>query len=140
MTTRIVVLLVAVACVAIFLAIASTVPVFQRSQPFDLSRTLPTGTASFNGQSGCGPNETVRESFPSNGIVSYWITQNGSDGSVNIQGTYASGSFFMSTGFGGISQGSFPGGAYTFVFQACGPTPTVSLGFWGVTNYSAPLL
>jgi len=152
MKTRVLVFIVVVICVAGFLVVALTVPVLPRSQPFNLSRTLPTGTNFFNGQTGCGPNETVREAFPANGVIAYWITQNATDASVNIwgsslsvssfpfMGSFGWSSFFLSTGSPGGSSGSMSSGEYTFVFQACGSTPTVSLGFWGVTNYSAPLL
>jgi len=152
MKTRLLVFIVVAICVAGFLVGAFLVPVLPRSQPFNLSRTLPTGTTYFNGQIGCGPNETVRVSFPANGAISYWITQNATDASVNIWGNsisvsvsplgenMGSSSFFLNTGSPGSSHGSMSSGEYTFVFQACGSAPTVSLGFWGVTNYSAPLL
>ncbi|MFZ0829693.1 MAG: hypothetical protein WCB18_03130 [Thermoplasmata archaeon] len=142
MKTRELILIVAAICVAGFVVAAFTVPVLPKSQPFNLSRTLPTGTTSFNGQLGCGPNVTVREVFPSNGIVRYWITQNETGASVNIWTDSVGIQGFMNTGYGGVSAGSFTSGngVYTFVFQACGSTPTVSLGFWGGTNYSTPLL
>jgi hypothetical protein len=140
MASRLLVVILAVACVAGFLAIATTYPAFARSQPFDLSRTLPTGTATSNGQLDCGPNVTVQQGFPESGTVWYWITLNGTGVSVNIWGTSSSSYIFFSTGSPGYSQGTLPGGSYTFVFQACGSTPTVALGFWGYTNYTAPLL
>ncbi len=141
---RRVVVIIAVVAVAAAVALVLTVPSFPRSQPFNLSRSLPTGTAYSNGQFGCGPTVTVRGNFPANGQVSYWITQHESGASVNINITSDSGGgyTFLNTGSGGHEHGNFPSGdgRFTFVFQACGPTPTVPLGFWGVTNYSAPFL
>lgn len=143
MRTRLLILIVAVVCAAGILAATFTAPVLPKSQPFNLSRSLPTGTTYFNGMPNCGPNETIGEDFPSNGIVSYRIVQNETDASVNIGRVSVSGasfsSSFLSTGYG-AAQGTFSSGEYSFVFKACGPMATVSLGFWGVTNYSAPLL
>lgn len=122
-----------------------TVPVLPHSQPFNLSRDLPTGTSSFNGQLGCGSNQTVPVVFPANGVVSFRITQNETGATVDIWMTSDTGgvySFLNTGGGGGGEYGRFSSGdgRFTFVFQACGPTPTVVLGFWGETNYSAPLL
>jgi hypothetical protein len=140
MKTRLLALIVGLICVSGFLLAAFIVPVLPRSQPFNLSRTLLTGTNYSNGQSGCGSNETVREAFPPDGIVSYRIAQNQTNDSVNLW-TYSDWSYsFMNIGYGGGLNGTFSSDDYTFVFQACGSTPTVSFGFWGSTDYSVPLL
>jgi hypothetical protein len=148
MKIREVVLIAASIGIGVFVIAAVTLPALPGSHSFNLSRTLPTGTTYFNGQPNCGPNETARMEFPSNGVINYWITQNESDASVNIWWqpalvlSFGSASFtasFLSTGFG-HDQGNLPSGDYTIVFKACGPTTTVSLGFWGVANYSVPLL
>jgi hypothetical protein len=102
-------------------------------QPFDLSQTLPTGTGYSNAQVGCGPNVTVVYSFPTNGLVTYNMAQNQTGATVNIWASSASVDFFDGTGSGHIA-GTFSSGKYTFVFQACGPSASVSLGFWGTTN------
>jgi len=140
MKTRLWVVIITGICVSGFLIAAFTVPVLPRSQPFNLSQTLPTGTTHSNGQTGCGSNVTVQETFPADGMVSYRITQNQTNASVNLW-TYSDwGSSFVNIGYGSGTNGSFSSDAYTFVFQACGSTPTVSIGFWGVTNYWVPFL
>jgi hypothetical protein len=140
MRRRLILLIVVVGCAGAFLLAALFLPALPRSQPFDLSRTLSTGTTTSDGQANCGPNETIRVSFPSDGIVSFWMAQNLTNASVNLW-TYSDWSYaFVTLGPGGSLNGTFSSDDYTFVFQACGSTPTVSLGFWGITNYLVPLL
>ena len=134
-------------CAGGFLLIAFTVPAVARSQSFNLSRSLPTGSEYFNGNPNCGPNETVYADFPSNGMITFWTAQNESGASVDIWMDSSSlgplgastESSFLSTGQG-HSHGTASSGDFTIVLKACGPTSTVSLGFWGVANYSVPLL
>ena len=140
MQARILASIIAVLCVLGVLLAAVIVPVVPRSQPFDLSQILPTGTKVSNGQEGCGSNQTVSETFPADGVVSYWIAQNQTNASVNLW-TYSDwSSSFVNIGYGGGLNGTFSSDTYTFIFQACGSAPTVSIGFWGVTNYVVPLL
>lgn len=142
MQKRLLVALVAAVAIAVTLVILLLVPVVPRTGTFDLSQTLPTGSSAFNGQIDCGSNVTVAAVFPSDAIVSYRITQNESHASVNIWMLGGGVSLFENSGYGGSISGNFTSGNghFSFVFQACGPTPTVSLGFWGSTHYSVPIL
>jgi hypothetical protein len=138
---RVFVVAITVAVVGVTLATLFLVPAIPKLQAFDLSRTLPTGTTYFNGQEGCGTNVTISDPFPANGIVTYSVVQLQPRADVNIwffgPGSYS----FVSTGMGsGHGQFSTGSGEFTVVLKACGPGPTVSLGFWGNTTYLAPVL
>jgi hypothetical protein len=125
--------------VGVVLLFAIAVPVVPHSKPFNFSRSLPTGSSYFNGAPDCGPNETIRAYFPSPGLISYQITQNDSDATVDVWWVSANTQSFQSTGFGG-GTGTMSSGDYTITFKGCGPTPTVSIGLWGTVNYTTPLL
>ncbi len=135
--------IIAVVVVAGVVIALVVVPVVPRTQMFNLSRNLPTGTTYFNGYFGCGSNVTITHPFPANGVVTYDLTQNESDATVNvwILGPGASYSF-VSTGGPGSGVGTFTtgNGQITVVLKACGPGPTVGLGFWGSTQYRIPVL
>jgi hypothetical protein len=143
MRARELVLIISAICAGGFLLAALTAPAVGVSQAFNLSRTLPTGSTYFNGNPNCGPNETVHADFPANGMVSFWTTQNETDASVDIwmdtSSGFSAGNTFLSTGQG-HTHGTVSSGDFIIVFKACGPTKTVSFGFWGVANYSVPLL
>lgn len=111
---------------------------FGQSRSFNLTASYPTGNASYNGQLGCGPNITKTVTFPAPGIMSFNITQAQYGASVNIWIFGAGGFSFMNSGGGpGGSWGwmEYANGTFHFGFIACGPTPTVTLGFWGIVTY-----
>jgi len=110
-----------------------------QSRPFNLSASFPTGNTSYNGQLDCGPNITETVTFPAPGIMNYNLTQNQSGASVNIWMVYSNGYNFQNTGGPGQGRGTteYVDGTFHFGFIACGPSPTVSLGFWGTVAYWA---
>jgi len=115
-----------------------------QSRPFNLSASFPTGDAYYNGQLDCGRNVTENVTFPAPGAMNYTLSQNESDASVNVWFVVSGVYVFDSTGvgetYGSIGYGSgyvLGSGDATFHlgFVACGPTSTVTLGFWGTITY-----
>ena len=112
-----------------------------QSRTFDLSRVLPTGSGEFNGQFGCGANQTVNVTLPGPAVMYYNASQNESGASVNVWISVGNPGFqnaFLSTGEGRISgEIGYPYvETFHFTFMACGPGASVGLGFWGTVEYS----
>lgn len=141
---RVLLVVIAVAIAGATLAGLFLVPAVPHREAFNFSRTLPTGTARFNGQEDCGPNVTIPNAFAAGSTVTYAWTQNESGAGVNIwlvgAGIYSF-EFTGGPGSGRGETGSSGGlGSVTLIFKACGPGPTVDLGFWGNASYLAPVL
>jgi len=102
---------------------------------FDLSRTLPTGTINATNPLGCGMNETDFLSLPASAVVHYYVTVNQSGDRAHLWVTGEGSPANVTITYGNETQSSFTVGGVvatvTFVFQGCGPTANVPLGFWG---------
>lgn len=102
---------------------------------FDLSRNLPTGTVNASNPLGCGVNQTDFVSFPASAVVHYYLTVNQSADRAHLWLTGEGPPTNETILYGNATQGAFTVGnvasTATFVFQGCGPTPLVPLGFWG---------
>lgn len=105
------------------------------SSVFNFSQNLPTGTTTSNGQQDCGANESASLTVPVESTVFYNLTVNTSGGSANVWDIIGSSHGFQSVSYRGMVHTELVVGISAeqiqFVFQGCGPSPTVALGFWG---------
>jgi hypothetical protein len=145
MKTRILISLLLVAVVSLLL-FALTLPVYHLSKPFNLSRNLAAEEPiSSTNPYGCGPKVTVGITFPPYGLVTIYYAESQSTSNVTVWMSSASDdvSAHVGTPNGGTGVTTLNTGAdgtYTFVFQACGTSPTVPFSLWGYANYTGPLL
>ena len=108
---------------------------------FDLPGRLATAPMNSTNPYGCGPNMTDFFTFPAHSFLVYYVSDNASGSRVDYW-TLGIGppSPVTIVRYGNLSAGKIPVGSTSatieFLFQGCGTTPTVPLGFWG--NYTLP--
>jgi len=108
---------------------------------FSLPEALPTGTMNASNPGGCGANRSDFLSFPAHARLYYYVSVNESDARVNywilgVSSPPEAGTVTSGNEFGGDIELEAVGATIQFVFQGCGSTFTVPLGFWG--NYTLP--
>lgn len=108
---------------------------------FGLPAELPTAPINASNPYGCGANRSDFFSLPADSRLYYYVTVNASDARINywVLGVNAT-PRATTVLFGVESSGNVHltgvGATLQFVFQGCGSTRTVPLGFWG--NFTLP--
>lgn len=107
-----------------------------RRLTFSLPTELPTASINASNPAGCGANRSDFLSFPARSNLYYYVTVNESEARVNYWVLRVNATPVTSTvSYGNESRGNLvvgdAGATIQFMFQGCGSTPTVPLGFWG---------
>ena len=142
--TVLLVVLAAVLVVFVTLLVLALVPPHATTtlrNTFSLPAKLPTASINASNPYGCGGNRSDFLSLPAYSMLYYYVTVNQSGAHVNYWVLGAGAAPGTNTvSYGNESRGHFglsrAGATIQFVFQGCGTTTTVPLGFWG--NFTLP--